>query len=154
MQQRLDYWKTEPALLKAVLELDTAARESGLDIGLVHLVKVRASQINGCSYCVDMHSREARRDGESEQRVQLVSAWRESPLFSPRERAAFAWTERLTRIADGPVEDAEYEAVSRHFSESELVKLTVLIGVINIWNRIAVPFRSVHPVIDDKSRAA
>lgn len=154
MQQRLDYWKTEPALLKAVLELDTAARESGLDIGLVHLVKVRASQINGCSYCVDMHSREARRDGESEQRIRLVSAWRESPLFSPRERAAFEWTERLTRIADGHVTDTDYEAVRGHFSESELVKLTVLIGVINIWNRIAVPFRSVHPVIDDKSRAA
>ncbi|MEQ8297029.1 MAG: carboxymuconolactone decarboxylase family protein [Nitratireductor sp.] len=154
MQQRLDYWKTEPALLKAVLELDTAARESGLDIGLVHLVKVRASQINGCSYCVDMHSREARRDGESEQRIRLVSAWRESPLFSPRERAAFEWTERLTRIADGHVTDSDYEAVRGHFSESELVKLTVLIGVINIWNRIAVPFRSVHPVIDDKSRAA
>ena len=154
MQQRLDYWKTEPALLKAVLEIDTAARESGLDIGLVHLVKVRASQINGCSYCVDMHSREARRDGESEQRIRLVSAWRESPLFSPRERAAFEWTERLTRLADGHVTDSDYEAVRGHFSESELVKLTVLIGVINIWNRIAVPFRSVHPVIDDKSRAA
>ncbi|MCV0350696.1 MAG: carboxymuconolactone decarboxylase family protein [Nitratireductor sp.] len=154
MQERLNYVKTEPKLLGAIFNLKKAVNESGLDQGLIHLVNLRASQINGCSYCVDMHTREARRDGESEQRVHLVSAWRESPLYTGRERAALAWTECLTHISDGPVEDALYNEMLEHFSEQELVQLTVLVGLINVWNRIAIPFRSVHPVIADDASAA
>ncbi|MEQ9245009.1 MAG: carboxymuconolactone decarboxylase family protein [Nitratireductor sp.] len=137
-----------------MLNLKKAVDRSGLDHRLIHLVNLRASQINGCSYCVDMHTREARRDGESEQRVHLVSAWRESPLYTERERAALAWTERLTNISDGPVEDALYAEMLEHFSEEELVQLSVLVGLINVWNRIAIPFRSVHPVVSDQEIAA
>ncbi|WP_295806073.1 carboxymuconolactone decarboxylase family protein [uncultured Nitratireductor sp.] len=154
MKERLNYMKTDPKLLGAVLNLKKAVDESGLDRGLTHLVNLRASQINGCGYCVDMHTREARRDGESEQRVHLVSAWRESPLYTDRERAAFTWTERLTKISDGPVEDALYAHMLEHFSEEELVKLSVLIGLINVWNRVVIPFRSVHPIVGDQEIAA
>ncbi|MBY8915842.1 carboxymuconolactone decarboxylase family protein [Nitratireductor rhodophyticola] len=154
MQERLNYMKIAPELIGAVLNLKKAVDRSGLDHRLIHLVNLRASQINGCSYCVDMHTREARRDGESEQRVHLVSAWRESPLYTERERAALAWTERLTNISDGPVEDALYAEMLEHFSEEELVQLSVLVGLINVWNRIAIPFRSVHPVVSDQEIAA
>ncbi|WP_040664850.1 carboxymuconolactone decarboxylase family protein [Nitratireductor aquibiodomus] len=154
MQERLNYMKIAPELIGAVLNLKKAVDRSGLDHRLIHLVNLRASQINGCSYCVDMHTREARRDGESEQRVHLVSAWRESPLYTERERAAFAWTERLTNISDGPVEDALYAEMLEQFSEEELVQLSVLVGLINVWNRIAIPFRSVHPVVSDQEIAA
>lgn len=146
MQPRLDYWKAEPKLLNAVLALNKAATESGLEHSLIHLVKLRASQINGCSYCVDMHSKEARKHGETEQRLYLVAAWRESPLFTERERAAFAWTEKLTLLASGPVEDALYAQALEHFSEQDLVKLTVLVGVINVWNRLCVSFHAIHPM--------
>jgi AhpD family alkylhydroperoxidase len=146
MEPRLDYHEAAPDIMKSVLALNAAVQKSGLEKGLLHLVKLRASQINGCSYCLEMHSREARQDGESEQRVHLVAAWRESPLFTARERAAFAWTERLTRLADGLVDDALYVQVLEHFTKEELVKLSVAIGVINMWNRLAVPFRSIHPV--------
>ncbi|MHA7884540.1 carboxymuconolactone decarboxylase family protein [Nitratireductor rhodophyticola] len=154
MQERLNYMKIAPELIGAVLNLKKAVDRSGLDHRLIHLVNLRASQINGCSYCVDMHTREARRDGESAQRVHLVSAWRESPLYTERERAALAWTERLTNISDGPVEDALYAEMLEHFSEEELVQLSVLVGLINVWNRIAIPFRSVHPVVSDQEIAA
>lgn len=144
MKQRLDYWKTEPKLMKAVLDFNTAAMESGLEHSLLHLVKLRASQINGCSYCVDMHSKEARKDGETEQRLYLVAAWRESPLFTERERAAFAWTEAVTEISHGGVSDALYEETRRHFSEEELVRLNAVVAVINVWNRFAIPFHTIH----------
>ena len=153
MKQRLDFFAAEPALMKALLALNATVEQSGLEKSLLHLVKLRASQINGCSYCVDMHSREARRDGESEQRVHLVAAWRESPLFSPRERAAFAWTERLTRLSEGPVDDALHAMVTSQFDEAELVRLNVLIGMINVWNRLCVAFHAVHPVIEDAKAA-
>jgi AhpD family alkylhydroperoxidase len=146
MQPRLDFWNADPKLMSAVRALEKAVTASGLDHGLIHLVKLRASQINGCSYCVDMHTREARKDGESEQRLYLVSAWRESPLYSERERAAFAWTEKLTLLASGPVDDALYARTLEHFGEEELVKLTVLVGMINVWNRLCVAFHAVHPV--------
>ena len=117
-----------------------------MENSLLHLIKLRASQINGCSFCVEMHSREARRDGETEQRLYLVVAWKELPLFSERERAAFAWTEAVTRIADGGVSDELYEKTLKHFSEEELTKLTVAVGMINIWNRISVSFHALHPM--------
>src|SRR5690606_31421978 len=105
---------------------------------LLHLIKLRASQINGCSYCVDMHAHEARDDGESEQRLYLVAAWKESPLFTERERAAFAWVEAVTLISRDGVSDELYAATLKHFSEEELVKLTVAVAIINTWNRLSV----------------
>ncbi|MGN6549459.1 MAG: carboxymuconolactone decarboxylase family protein [Pararhizobium sp.] len=146
MEARLDYRKADPALLKALYGLNAAVEASGLERSLLHLIKLRASQINGCSFCVDMHTHEARADGESEQRLYLVSAWKESPLFSERERAAFAWTEAVTRIADGGVSDGLFAHAREHFSEDELTKLTVAIGMINIWNRLCVSFHVIHPV--------
>lgn len=145
MKQRMDFFATAPAIMKQVLKLNQAVEESGLEHSLLHLVKLRASQINGCSFCVDMHSREAMRDGETQQRVFLVSAWRESPLYSERERAAFAYTEAVTLIAGQGVPQALYEATLEHFSEEELVKLTVAIGMINVWNRLCVSFHALHP---------
>ena len=120
--------------------------ESGLERSLLHLLKLRASQINRCSYCVDMHAREAREEGESEQRLYLVAAWKESPLFTHRERAAFAWVEAVTLISQGGVSDEMYAATLKHFSEEELVKLTVAVAVINTWNRLSASFRTIHPI--------
>ena len=146
MKPRLQFFNAGPEIMKQVLALNEAVEKSGLERSLLHLVKLRASQINGCSYCVDMHTREARQDGESEQRVYLVSAWRESPLYSDRERAALAWTETLTALAGHHVEDADYDQTRQHFSEEEMVKLSVAVGMINVWNRLCTGFRAVHPV--------
>ncbi|TIX42881.1 MAG: carboxymuconolactone decarboxylase family protein, partial [Mesorhizobium sp.] len=146
MKQRLQFFGAAPEIMKAVSALNKAVDECGLEKSLLHLIKLRASQVNGCSYCVEMHSREARRDGESEQRLYLVSAWKESPLFSERERAAFAWTDALTRIADNGVSDELYARTLEYFSEEELVKLSVALGMINIWNRLCVPFHAIHPM--------
>ncbi len=146
MKERLDAFAKAPQLMKAVLALNQAVQESGLERGLLHLIKLRASQINGCSYCVDMHSHEARKDGESEQRLYLVAAWKESPLFTDRERAAFAWVEAVTLVAGGGVSDELYAATRRHFSEEELVKLTVAVAMINTWNRLSVAFHKLHPL--------
>ncbi|CAH2408452.1 carboxymuconolactone decarboxylase family protein [Mesorhizobium escarrei] len=151
MKQRLQFFGAAPEIMKAVSALNKAVDECGLEEGLLHLVKLRASQINGCSYCVDMHSREARRDGETEQRLYLVSAWKESPLFSERERAALAWTDVVTKIADSGVPDDLYARTLEHFSEEELVKLSVAIGMINTWNRLCVPFHAIHPVAAAKA---
>jgi len=146
MKPRLDFFTAAPALMKEVRTLNKAVDECGLEKSLLHLIKLRASQINGCSYCVEMHSREAMHDGETQQRVFLVSAWKESPLFTDRERAAFAYTDAVTRIADAGVPDALHEATLKHFSEEELVKLAVAIGMINVWNRICVSFHAIHPM--------
>ncbi|MER8975390.1 MULTISPECIES: carboxymuconolactone decarboxylase family protein [unclassified Mesorhizobium] len=146
MKQRLQFFGAAPEIMKAVSALNKAVDECGLEKSLLHLIKLRASQINGCSYCVEMHSREARRDGESEQRLYLVSAWKESPLFSERERAALAWTDALTRIADNGVSDELYARTLEYFSEQELVKLSVALGMINTWNRLCVPFHAIHPM--------
>lgn len=147
MQPRLNFYQASAEIIKAVRTLNQAVDTCGLEKSLLHLIKLRASQINGCSYCVDMHSREALEDGENLQRLLLVAAWKESPLFSERERAAFAWTEKLTRLSEtGVVEDEDYEAVREHFNEDELVKLSVAISMINVWNRLCVPFHAIHPV--------
>ncbi|PLC53226.1 alkylhydroperoxidase [Pollutimonas nitritireducens] len=153
MQVRLDFPKAAPDAYRAVAELDRYVREeSGLDHQLLHLIKLRASQINGCAYCVDMHVKEARRDGLSEQWINLVSVWQESPVFTPRERAVLAWTEALTNLAQTRAPDADFEPLRDFFSEAEMTKLTVAIGTINVWNRLAVGFRSQHPV--DTTRKA
>lgn len=146
MKQRLQFFAKAPEIMKAVIALNKAVEECGLEASLMHLVKLRASQINGCSYCVEMHSREARRDGETETRLYLVAAWKESPLFSERERAAFAWTETVTNISGNGVPDDLYARTLEHFSEEELVKLTVVIGMINTWNRLCVSFHAIHPM--------
>ncbi|MCC7320866.1 MAG: carboxymuconolactone decarboxylase family protein [Rubellimicrobium sp.] len=146
MKARLDYFPLEPELMKAQTALNKAVGESGLEHGLLHLIKLRASQINGCSYCVDLHAHEARTDGETEQRLYLVAAWRESPLFSERERAALAWTEAVTQISHGGVSDDLFAAARAQFTENELVKLTMAVAVINTWNRLSVAFHTMHPV--------
>jgi AhpD family alkylhydroperoxidase len=151
MKPRLNFHAKAPDLMKAVLALNAAVDGCELEKSLLHLVKLRASQINGCSYCVDMHSREARQDGDTEQRVYLVAAWKESPLYTPRERAAFAWTEAVTDIAGTGVPDALYTQAREQFSEEELVKLTVALGMINTWNRLCVSFHAVHPVAAAKA---
>lgn len=126
--------------------LETYIRNSGLEPLLIELVKTRASQINGCAFCLHMHTRDARARGESEERLYLLDAWRESPLYTERELAALAWTEAVTLISQTRVPDAVYKEVCRHFSEEELVKLTHLVATINVWNRIAISFRSSPPV--------
>jgi AhpD family alkylhydroperoxidase len=143
---RLDAYQAAPAAMKAVQGVEAYIQKCGLEHSLIELVKMRASQINGCAFCLDMHSKDARASGESEQRLYLLDAWAESPLYSPRERAALAWTEAVTRIAESRAPDEAYAEVRRHFSEAETVNLTTLIGLINLWNRIAIGFRSQHPV--------
>jgi AhpD family alkylhydroperoxidase len=133
-------------VLKPIYDLEAAVQGSGLEKSLIELVKTRASQINGCAFCLHMHTRDARREGESEERLYLLDAWRESPLYTDRERAALAWTEALTRISETHAPDADYEALKAQFSPEEQVKLTLLIGAINTWNRLAIGFRAIHPV--------
>jgi AhpD family alkylhydroperoxidase len=123
--------------------LEKYVRDCGLEHPLLELVKTRASQINGCAYCIDMHTKDARAGGETEQRLYALSAWRETPFYTERERAALEWTEALTLISENDIPDSLYETVRQHFSESELVNLSIAIVAINGWNRLAIPFRSV-----------
>ena len=141
-----DFEKLAPDVFAVVRDLGQFAAKAGLDKQLLELVKLRASQINGCAYCINMHTEDARKHGETEQRLYLLNAWRESPLYSERERAALAWTEALTLVSETHAPDADYEAVRAEFTDGELVNLTTLIGTINAWNRIAIGFRAVHPV--------
>ena len=146
MQPRLSPVRVAPDAIAAVRALSDYVASCGLEPALLELVKTRASQINGCAFCIHMHTRDARARGETEERLYLLDAWRESPLYSARERAALAWTEALTRIAETHAPDAVYAEVKGHFTEEELVKLTVAIGVINVWNRLLIGFRAVPPV--------
>jgi|SRR5580658_1702176 AhpD family alkylhydroperoxidase len=141
MQQRLDYQAAFPEGVQAMLHLEAMIRKSGLELPLLELVKTRASQLNGCAFCLDMHTKDARAEGETEQRLYALNAWREAPFFSDRERAALAWTEAITNIQQGHASDEAYSEARRHFSEQELVKLTFAINQINAWNRIAIAFR-------------
>ena len=142
MKPRMEYWKVAPGAFKAMSSLEAYLRESGFDKALLHMVKLRASQINGCAYCIDMHWKDARAAGESEQRLYGLDAWREAPYYTDRERAALEWTEALTNITDGHVPDAVYDAVRGHFSDKELADLTWAVAAINAWNRVAIAFRS------------
>ena len=142
---RLDAYKIAPAGMTALRGVEAYLHQSTLGAQLIELVKMRASQINGCAYCLDMHSKELRRLGESEQRIYLLNAWEESPLYSPRERAALAWTEALTLIAQSHAPQAVYDEVRRHFNDKDLVDLTTLVGMINLWNRLAISMRYEHP---------
>lgn len=146
LKPRLMPFEAAAPTLKPLLDLEQSLKNSGLEHSLYHLVKLRASQINGCAYCIHMHAKEARAQGETEERLYLLDAWRESPLYTDRERAALAWTEALTLVAETHAPDEDYAQLSAHFTPEEQVKLTVLIGTINTWNRLAIGFRSIHPV--------
>jgi len=143
MQPRLKFNEASAGAYKAMLALETYVQNCGLEKTTWELVKLRASQINGCAYCLDMHSKDARAAGETEQRLYCLSTWRECPFYTDRERAALEWTEALTLISKDQVPDPVYEAVKPHFTEKELVDLTMAVIAINGWNRIAIPFRFV-----------
>ena len=153
MTPRLDPFAAAPALMQSWLAFGQGvAANGGLEESLLELVKIRASQINACAFCLHMHANEARKKGETEERIYLLDAWRESPLYSARERAALAWTEALTLVAETQAPDDVYLELKAHFSAAEQVALTLMIVAINGWNRVQVGFRAVHPV--EKRRAA
>jgi AhpD family alkylhydroperoxidase len=133
-------YQLQPAITKSLIALGQAAQASGLEASLIHLIKLRASQINGCAYCLHLHANEARKDGESQTRLDLLSAWHEVPIFNAREKAALKWTEILTLIANGGVTDEQYNAVADEFTQEEIVNLTAAIVTINSWNRISIGF--------------
>ncbi|SDT39326.1 carboxymuconolactone decarboxylase family protein [Pseudomonas fuscovaginae UPB0736] len=141
MQPRIDFYTASPDAMKAMMALEGAVNKLPLEKSLLELVKMRTSQINGCAFCLDMHSADARKAGETERRLYTLSAWREAPFFSARERAALAWTEALTRIAESHAPDEDYERLNAEFSPAEQVNLTLAINTINSWNRLAVGFR-------------
>lgn len=146
MSARIEnYYALAPDAFKALMALEATFKTGSLDYELRELVKMRASQINGCAFCLHMHASESRAHGVAEMRLHLLPAWRESSLYSARERAALAWTESLTRVADTGAPDADYAEIEHHFSPAERVQLTVLISAINAWNRIAVGMRAAHP---------
>lgn len=142
MAERLKYGKAFPEGIHALIILGRVITASGLEPSLLELIKTRASQLNGCAYCIDMHTKDARAAGETEQRLYALSAWSETPFYTARERAALAWTEALTNIQQGHVSDEVYELARREFDEAELTKLTLAITQINSWNRIALAFRA------------
>ena len=143
MGPRIEYNTIAPGASQVMRALETYVKQCGLEPPLLELVRVRASQINGCAYCIDMHTKDARAAGETEQRLYELNAWRETPFYSERERAALAWTEAITLVADGHVPDDVYELARQHFTDRELVDLTMAVVAIDGWNRLAISFRTV-----------
>jgi AhpD family alkylhydroperoxidase len=143
MESRINFAKAAPGVMKAMKALESYVDDCGIEPGLQDLVKLRASQINGCALCVDMHSQDARAAGETEQRLYALSVWEDTPFFTDRERAALLWTEKVTLVSVDHVPDEVYEEVRRHFSDEELVNLTLIIATINAWNRLEISFRGV-----------
>ena len=143
MKARIDLMHINPGIIHAMLGLERQVRQAGFDRAMLDLVRMRASQINGCAYCLDMHSKDARANGESEQRLYALNAWRETPFYSPRERAALEWTEALTLVSETHVPDEVYEQVREQFSEEELAQLSLAVVAINGWNRLNVAARTV-----------
>ncbi|GGD63878.1 carboxymuconolactone decarboxylase family protein [Caballeronia grimmiae] len=141
MQPRLDFYKASPAAIKAMIGVEERIGKSSIEQSLAELVRLRASQINGCAFCVDMHTADARKGGETDRRLATVVTWRETPFFTDRERAALEWTEALTLIAQDRVPDAVWENVKPHFSDEDIADLTLLISAINSWNRFSIAFR-------------
>ena len=154
MTPRMNIFQAAPDAMKGMIAVETSVANSGLEHSLVELVKLRASQINGCAYCIHMHATDAVKSGETAMRIHLLSAWRESPSFTDRERAALTWTESLTRIAKTNAPDADYALLKSHFSDHEIAYLTVLIGAINFWNQVQIGLRAVHPVDAPAAAAA
>ena len=148
LEMRLNYAKAQPAALKAMMALEGAASDGAIPKPLAELIRLRVSQINGCAYCIDMHSRDAMKGGEKVQKLLVVSVWRDSPMFTDKERAALAWAEALTTLPTGHPSDSVYDALSPHFTDAQKVDLTLLIVAINGWNRFGVGFQLVHPVRD------
>jgi AhpD family alkylhydroperoxidase len=146
VKSRLNFYQAAPDIMKALEALEAHVRGCGLEQSLIELVKTRASQINGCAFCINMHTQDARKQGETEQRLYLLNAWREAPVYSDRERAALAWTEAVTLVSETHVPDDVYEQARAQFSETEMVNLTMLVATINAWNRIAISFRAIPPV--------
>ena len=142
MQPRMDFQKISPGALKAMRALDAYIQQSHLEPSLLELVRVRASQINGCAYCIDMHTKDARAAGETEQRLYALNSWEGAPFYTDRERAALSWTESVTLVSSSHVPDETYKQVRRHFSEKDLVDLTMAVIAINGWNRLAISFRA------------
>jgi AhpD family alkylhydroperoxidase len=153
VKPRIDYAKVDPEAAKPLYALEAYLRHSGLEPSLRELVKMRASQINGCAYCIDMHSKDARAAGETEQRLYALDAWRETPFYTDRERAALAWTEAVTRVSEGHVPDDVYELARQQFSEKELVSLTLAVAAIHTWNRLAISFRAVPGAYQPAAKA-
>ncbi len=141
--QRINFKELVPGAYRTMLSLEWYVHQAGLETSLLELVKMRASQINGCAYCLDMHSKDARAAGETEQRLYVLSAWREAPFYSDRERAALAWTEAVTLVSETHVSEEVYELARSQFSEAELVNLTMAIIAINGWNRLEISFRGI-----------
>ena len=154
MKPRMNFYQAAPDTIKALVAVEDKIKASGLEQSLIELVKTRASQINGCAYCIDMHSIDARATGETEQRLYALDAWRETPFFDDRERAALAWIEALTLVAQSHVPDDVYDEARKHFSEQELIDLTYLAATINAWNRIAIATRAVPGRYKAKSAGA
>jgi AhpD family alkylhydroperoxidase len=146
MKSRINYFQAAPDAVKALTALEAQIQGGGLEQPLIELVRTRASQINGCAFCINMHTQDARKHGETEQRLYLLNAWRESPVYTDRERAALAWTEAVTLISQTHAPDDVYNEVRAQFSEAETVNLTMLIATINAWNRLSISFRSMPPV--------
>lgn len=153
MKERMDYGAAAPGAMKAMRGLEAYIKTTDIEQPLVELIKMRASQINGCAYCVDMHSKDARAAGETEQRLYALSVWRETPFFTERERAALEWTESLTLISETHVPDETFEYVRQHFSEKELADLTLVVVLINGWNRFGISFRDVPGSYEPKPKA-
>lgn len=145
MTPRMNIFQAAPDAMKAMLAVEAAIDNSGLEHSLLELVKLRASQINGCAFCIHMHVTDAVKHGESAMRIHLLDAWRESPLYTDRERAALNWTESLTKVAKTGAPDADYERLKAHFDDKEIAYLTTLIAAINLWNRVQIGLRAVHP---------
>ncbi len=154
MTPRIDHRRAAPGAGRALLGVEEYVHASGLESGLLHLIKARASQLNGCAYCLDMHTKDARADGDTEQRLYLLPAWREAPFYTERERAALAWTEAVTLVNQQPVSDQVYDAVRRQFSERELVDLTMAVIAINGWNRLNVALRTEAGAYQPRAHAA
>lgn len=153
MQARLSYAAAAPEVYRAMLAFDAALSAGVLEPALRELVKIRASQINACAFCLEMHTRKALAEGEDPTRLHVLAAWRDSPLYSERERAALAWTEQLTRVAENGAPDAAFAPVRAAFDDRELAELTFLIGAINTWNRLSVGFAIPHPVRREGAKA-
>ena len=158
MEERIHYTKVSPGAYHALLDLEKYLHECGLEESLLHLIKLRVSQINGCAYCLDMHWKDLRAIGESEQRLYSLDAWEESPYYSDRERAALAWAEAVTRVSETHVPDEVYGEAKKHFTEKELADLTLAVATINVWNRLAIAGRTTpgtyQPVKRELKKAA
>ena len=151
MKPRMNFYQAAPDTMKALMALEEQIQSTGLEKSLIELVKIRASQINGCAFCINMHVDDALKHGVSAKHLHLLDAWHGSPLYSARERAALNWTEVLTKVAGTGAPDEDYELLKAHFNETEIAYLTLLIGAINLWNRVQIGLRAVHPVEERKA---